>query len=300
MNESTNLLSHVILNVNKNTPESSILSFCTNVKSECASVGFTYLCYDNRIAGNDISLLKDKLETLQISKDTLFVITDSGSALGFLGEAGIASAALYNEDIRNGTMLPALYCIEDLDYMTFDRINRMWERSRGIPWTITVTDRLIIREQTPEDLDDLYELYDDDMIREFVEPLYADRSKEEEYIRDYIANQYRFYEYGIWALVRKQDGKLIGRAGLSLRDGYDTPEIGYVIGSRYRQNGYAKEALDAIIDYADRELGIEELLAFTKERNKASVRLLRSIGFEKRGHADIMGIDHTMYVLTKQ
>lgn len=300
MNESTNQLSHLILNVNKNTPEQPILSFCTNAKKECASVGFTYLRYDNLIPGDEISKLKDALETLQNSTFSTFVITDSRQALMYLDSAGIASAALYNDDNRNTDMLPALYCIEDIGYMTFDRIRKMWERSCGIPWTIAVTDRLIIREQTPEDLDELYDLYDDDMIRQFVEPLYEDRIREEEYLREYIANQYRFYEYGIWALVRKRDGRLIGRAGISLREGYDTPEIGYVIGSSYRRCGYAKEALGAIIEYAWSELGTDRLISFTKERNKASVKLLKTLGFERRGHADVMGSDHTMYVLTKQ
>ena len=98
----------------------------------------------------------------------------------------------------------------------------------------------------------------------------------------------------------RETGKLIGRAGFSLREGYDIPEIGYIIGKRYRRAGYAKEALNAMIGYGRNELGIDEYMAFSSDRNKASVELLKSLGFCRKGQAEIMGRMHGMYILTKQ
>jgi RimJ/RimL family protein N-acetyltransferase len=194
--------------------------------------------------------------------------------------------------------MSALYCIEDIEFMDYDRINRMWMRHHGIPWTITVTGRLIIREQTEDDLAGLYGIYDDDEIRKFVEPLYEDREKEREYMRDYIANQYRFHEYGLWALTLKDGGELIGRAGFSVREGYDIPELGYVIGRDHRRRGYAAEALGAIMDYGREELGLCEYVAFCDSANTASARLLESLGFSRSGSDQIMGRIHDRYLLT--
>ena len=142
------------------------------------------------------------------------------------------------------------------------------------------------------------EIYDDDEIRRFVEPLYKDRRAERQYIRDYIANQYRFHEYGLWAVTLKESGELIGRAGFSVREGYDIPELGYVIGRKYRNSGYAKEALRAIVTYGKEELGLYDYMAFTDSRNEASVRLLKSLGFVPEGCDNIMGRLHDRYFLT--
>ena len=148
-------------------------------------------------------------------------------------------------------------------------------------------------------MDSLYNIYDDEEILRFVEPLYEDREKEEQYMRDYIDNQYRFYEYGLWALTLKDTGELIGRAGIGSREGYDIPELGYVIGKRFREKGYAAEALRAIIEYGCEELGLDRFMAFTSANNIPSVKLLKRLGFSYAGYDEIMGRLHDMYLLTK-
>ena len=68
----------------------------------------------------------------------------------------------------------------------------------------------------------------------------------------------------------------------------------------YQNKGYAKEAMKAIIEYAAEELEMSDLIAFTKEKNTASVKLLESLGFSRRGHVLIKGGYHSMYLLTKR
>lgn len=41
--------------------------------------------------------------------------------------------------------------------------------------------------------------------------IFYDREK----LKAYIKSQYRFYEYGIWAVIRKVDGVIVGKAGLT-------------------------------------------------------------------------------------
>ncbi len=294
------LLSHIIVYVDKKVSSDDISAFCTNIKSEEPRMGFTYLCYDNRSDRSAADPVVNLINSLPDGPGSLFIITDRGDLLRDATGTGIACAALGGTDA--GTPWPdhVLYCIEDIGFIKLSVIRRMWQRYHGIPWTIADTDRLIIREQEMSDLDSLYDIYDDEEAAKYVEPLYKDRKREEEYLRDYIDNQYRFYEYGQWALVLRETGELIGRAGFSQREGYDIPEIGYIIGKKYRRAGYAKEALNAIIGYGRNELGIEEYMAFSSDRNKASVELLKRLGFCRRGQAEIMGRMHGMYILTKQ
>ena len=291
-------LSHVILNVDKNVPEESIRAFCTNITSEYDKIWFTYLSYDNQIPGQDVTGLSEVIKD-DTEKDGLFVITDSGRAADLVSENGIACAGLGRTGQASVGLSKLLYCIEDIEYMPLSRIKRMWERYHDIPWTIAETPRLVIREQTVCDVESLYEIYSDKEIVRYTEDLYEDPQDEAEYMRQYIDNQYRFFEYGIWAVTLKESGTLIGRAGISLREGYDIPEIGYVIGRQYQNRGYAKEALKAILDYASRELEMDEFIAFTKEKNTPSVKLLKSLGFIRRGHSLIKGGEHSMYSLTK-
>ena len=300
MNPREKNLSHIIVLVNKNMPQTPVLTFCTNVKNENANTGFTYLCYGNSSFQNSVAVLRKALDNRGIALDLAYLVTDSGDALFYAESVGLGAAALSYPGNKGEDLSLALYCIEEIEYMTFGRIEKMWERSCGIPWTIAVTDRLIIREQKLSDIDSLYEIYSDEEISKYVEPLYEDRDCEIKYLKDYIDNQYRYYEYGMWAVTLKEDGTLIGRAGIGLRSGFDFPEVGYLIGRKYRRCGYAKEALSAVIGYGKKELGMDTFMAFTKAENEPSIRLLSSLGFTRRQSAIVMGAEHDMYVLTKE
>ena len=291
-------LSHIIIYVDKNVSEEDILAFCTNIKAKYPEMGFTYLCYDNQSQPNHGGDMVKLINSAKYAPDFLFIITDSQDALSAALDRGVACAALNTACNDSEDLYRARYCLEDIGFISYERIRRIWQRHHTIPWTIAVTPRLEIREQTEEDLDSLYDIYDDDEAARFVEPLYMDRDKEAAYLRDYISCQYGFHEYGLWAVTLKETGELIGRAGFFIREGYDIPELGYIIGRRHRRMGYAKEALVAITGYGLDELGFDRYMAFTDSRNTASVRLLESLGFFREGSDVIMGRMHDRYILT--
>ncbi len=307
LKKETKKLSHILIYADKNLPQEGVWAFCTNVTCENPEIRSDHLCYDN-LSGNETGPLFDKyLQLFKEDGSSVFLISDSEEAVMQAGKYCVASAALLTDNNRDRSFGQVLYCIEDIGFMDLARIERMWMRYHNIPWTITATDRLVIREQTLDDIDALYDVYSDSEAARYTEDLYEDRLQEEEYLRQYIDNQYRFYEYGIWALTLKKDGTFIGRAGISLRKGYDLPEIGFIIGSPYRRMGYAKEAVKAIMEYGRAELGFDEYMAFTRPQNKAAVGLLTSLGFTCTGYTLISGYDHGMYTcrmggqpLTKQ
>ena len=155
----------------------------------------------------------------------------------------------------------------------------MRRRYNHIPWDIGETDRCLIRELSLSDLPALYELYDKPGMTDFVEPLY-DYETELEYQKAYIENMYGFYEYGMWLVFSRKTGKLIGRAGL------EHDELGYMIAPEFQNQGYATEVCRFIIDYARKNTEFEELYCRIDERNTASVRLAKKLGFTNSGHMD--------------
>jgi len=77
------------------------------------------------------------------------------------------------------------------------------------------------------------------------------------------------------------DRTIIGVCGLDPRE--DGPEIGYWLGVDYWGQGYATEAVRALIDHAFGELGYEALAAGARVSNPASRRVLEKCGFQWTG-----------------
>lgn len=92
-------------------------------------------------------------------------------------------------------------------------LERIVRRHVGLPWIIAETDRLLIREFTPDDIAQMPEEPDAwyTVEERAADKIFYDKDKLEAYIK----SQYRFYEYGIWAVVRKADGVVVGKAGVT-------------------------------------------------------------------------------------
>ena len=82
-------------------------------------------------------------------------------------------------------------------------------------------------------------------------------------------------------LITLRDESIIGACGIAMQD--ETPEVGYWLGAHYWGQGYATEALHAVIDYAFTDLGHEALQAGARVTNPASRRVLEKCGFQWTG-----------------
>lgn len=124
------------------------------------------------------------------------------------------------EGIEEQGMQAAVMLIEGLEEVDETFLLRAYERKHGIPWTIVTTERCIVREITLDDLDGLFALYAGEGMTEYLDPLY-EYEKEKEYQRSYINYMYRLYGYGMWVVIEKATGKLIGRVGIENREACD-------------------------------------------------------------------------------
>lgn len=87
-----------------------------------------------------------------------------------------------------------------------------------------------------------------------------------------------------WAVALSPDGPAIGECDLSEIDRHHgRAEVGFLFARRHWGNGYAREAMERVIDYGFNELKLERLWARFHEGNDASKRLLEKLGFACEG-----------------
>ncbi len=154
------------------------------------------------------------------------------------------------------------------------------------------TDRLLLRPMRADDIDALLAIFSDPKVMASFGGLLFDRDDMERWLRRNLAHQERV-GYGLFSVLRKPDGLLIGDCGLELLD--DDPgvaELGYDLRSDHWGRGLATEAAAAVRDYAFRSLGLPRLVSLIRRGNEASRRVAEKIGMR---HADDLVRDGRRY-----
>lgn len=226
----------------------------------------------------------------------VFFVTDNIKRCKEAMEANLPFLLYLHSKNRKESFGGIPYAVMGLKDVDLSYVEKIYQRFRNIPWIILETERCIIREITEDDLEELYEIYKEPSISLYTENLYEDHHKERAYIRDYTEQVYKFCGYGIWAVIHKESGQMIGRAGLACREGFDTPELGYVIAVPYQRQGYATEVCRAILDYSASELGFPQIRVLFHHENKASLRLCQKLGFQRDGEIFMDGENMLQYI----
>lgn len=227
-------------------------------------------------------------------QESLFV-SDDGKTLELLKDRGGYTIACYHAGVT-GLMGSTQYAIEGLYGIDADYMVKVYQRYCGIPWHIAETQRCLIREMGPDDLDDLYELYADSRVTKYTEALFTDREKEKNYIEDYIEHIYKYFGFGTWLIHRKEDRKLIGRAGFNFRPGFEEAELGFIIGYPFWQNGYAYEVCSHLLMLGKTVFEFENIQALADKENTASIGLLEKLGFRYAEDVIVDGKDYRRYL----
>lgn len=233
-------------------------------------------------------------DSMENSLEELLYITDSEETYRELHRREKYVLPYRHEGNREAAFAGAMYVIEEIEEADYETVDLVYRRFAGLPWEILRTKRCIIRETTEADVDSFYNIYAEPEITRYMEDLYEDREEELAYVAEYREKVYGFYGYGMWTVL-KRDGTVIGRAGISWREGYELPELGFVIGVPWQRQGYAYEVCRAILDYAREQLGFTQVQALVMEGNEKSVALCRKLGFKRIGTAMEDGDSYIVY-----
>lgn len=235
-----------------------------------------------QLAAEDLIVteLSDSLrETAGKREPGILYVTDCAPEAERLAAEGYPVLGCLTPDNRDAFFKGVSYLAEGFGGLDAAYLDRVYRRFAGLPWHILETRRCILRETTEEDVDAFYRIYEEPSVTRYMEPLFPDREEEIRYTREYRKNVYEFYGYGVWTVILKETGEVIGRAGLSVREGYEEPELGFVIGVPWQRQGLAWEICLAILQYGKKELGFATVQALTEPANEASKALLEKLGF---------------------
>ena len=244
-----------------------------------------YLECVKKLLTKEYSQLENQIQEEQFQKgkyqgkNTLW-ITDCKITADRLLENKQAVLILLTEDNRNENFSDFSYAVENIEETDAAYFENVYRRYMDIPWDILETKRCFLRETTIEDLPAFYEIYKEPTMTEFMEDLYEE-AEEKAYIEDYKKCQYGFYGYGVWTVIEKSSGNIIGRAGLSHRSGYEEAEIGFLIGVPWQRKGFATEVCEGILKYAKEELFMDVVQSFVMPENQASIGVCLKLGMKE-------------------
>jgi RimJ/RimL family protein N-acetyltransferase len=164
---------------------------------------------------------------------------------------------------------------------------------------ILETERLLLREFVPEDVDALaLVLSDPEAMRYY--PAVLSRAGVASWIE---RNRRRYADagHGLWAMVLKSSGEVIGDCGLTRQyvDGTEEVEIGYHVRRDMWGHGYAPEAARASHSYGFRQLNAARLISLIRPENLPSRRVAEKTGLSLWKQVIWRDLPHCVYVIRK-
>jgi len=161
------------------------------------------------------------------------------------------------------------------------------------------TPRLILREFVALDVDALARVLSDPQSMRFY-PSPFDRSA----VEDWIARNQRRYTkdgHGLWALILKSSGELIGDCGLTVQEvaGTNEIEIGYHVRRDHWNQGLATESARACRDFAFAKFPAERLVSIIRPENLPSRRVAERTGMEIWKEVTRVNLPHLVYSIAR-
>ena len=153
---------------------------------------------------------------------------------------------------------------------------------------VVETKGLILRRFTPEDAEDSYRIYTDPDNMRFMGRRPDSVEFERYHLRRHIANYYDEHDFGLWAVVLKENGRLIGRCGLIFQqiEGAQEVEVSYLIDRHYWGQGLATEAAREVARLGFEKYGLHRLVSVINPENVASVRVAEKVGMKYERDVD--------------
>ena len=141
------------------------------------------------------------------------------------------------------------------------------------------TQRLLLRPMEESDLDALLGIFTDPQVMAAFDSPPFSRGQMQGWLQRNLDHQAQ-YGYGLFSVILKASGQLIGDCGLEVMevDGAPVAELGYDFRSDHWNEGLATEAATSVRDYAFQVLELAELISLIRVGNGASRRVAEKVG----------------------
>jgi RimJ/RimL family protein N-acetyltransferase len=160
---------------------------------------------------------------------------------------------------------------------------------------ILETRRLLLRKFTLQDAEALFAVLGDPVVMEFY-PAPLDRPGVEGWIARNL-QRYQSDGHGLWAVVLRDSGELIGDCGCIVQEVENKSEIevGYHMRRNFWGQGYATEAARACVEYAYTKLGAKRVISMIRPPNRSSRRVAEKNGLVCEKIISWRDYDHCIY-----
>jgi len=160
------------------------------------------------------------------------------------------------------------------------------------------TERLVLRQWRPDDVDALLQIYAHPEVARWLGPA----------TQDDVTTSIERYEhawdvlgFGRWAVDDRASRRLVGRVGVMRQPSWGgsavKDEIGWVVERARWGEGLATEAARAAVADVFARVGLPAVVSFALPENVASRRVMEHCGMRERGVALWAGRDHVWYSL---
>lgn len=139
------------------------------------------------------------------------------------------------------------------------------------------TKRLILRPMLGTDLDALLLIFTDPKVMAAFDHPPFTREQMQCWLQRNLDHQEQ-YGYGLFSILLKQTGELIGDCGLEQMEDQGAAELGYDFRSDFWNQGYATEAACAVREYAFKILKLPRLISLIRVGNLPSKRVAEKVG----------------------
>lgn len=151
----------------------------------------------------------------------------------------------------------------------------------------TETKELTLRQFDISDTDSVFENWasDEEVQKMYGEPACKSKENVHKLIKNYIAS-YKSKDFYRWAIVLKDTNICIGQIAFFLIDKKNHfAEVEYCIGREFQQKGYAREALNSVIQFGFEKIKLHKIQVSHMEQNIPSKNLILSCKFKYEGNA---------------
>lgn len=159
------------------------------------------------------------------------------------------------------------------------------------------TSRFVLRQAQHADADDLYQLYADQAVVQYMS--FIPFTSVDEALDEMKWYERIFAEQsGLrWMIEDRETSKVIGTCGfLAYEQEHHRTELGYDLSSAYWGKGIMKEVASCIIQFGFEQMKLNKIEAKIEPDNQASIRLVEKLGFVQEGLLRQHEYEHGAYV----
>lgn len=147
------------------------------------------------------------------------------------------------------------------------------------------TERLLLRPLELSDAEAMFAMDHNPNVHKYLWQTPTQSVEENVKIIEIVQKQYVDHNIGRFATILKSTGEFIGWTGIKYVTGHiengntNFYDYGYRLNEKFWNKGYATEASVAWLDYAFKQMNIQDMNAYTHSENGASNHILEKVGF---------------------